>query len=249
MSGTNTTPTTASGTALSSLPVASAVSADDKVWGVVGGKAQLVGPKDFVAAGLPLDVVKTDDLDAALSNSALGKYTDQAAKNATAAELANASAQATEQRVTQQGQQIANIVVTVQPVAVTDAIVTAYLFGLPTTDKNLPGTCFNNAGIITVSAAGIGQPVLVVGGIRPSALNWWFNSLPDADPNAPGAWFANAGIPTLSAAGFPTSITAQGDLTDALWCEFIAGLAQPNGAIPTETTGLWLNNAGIATRN
>lgn len=249
MSGTNATGSMASGTPISSLPVTSAATQDDKILGIVGGKAQLVSPQALINAGLPENVVKTDDLEQALSESSLGKYADQAAKNAADAQLANASAQATERRVTQQGQQIANIVVTVQPVTVTDAIVTAYLFGLPTTDKKQPGTCFNNAGIITASAAGVGQPALVVGGIRASALNWWFNNLPAVDPKIPGAWFANAGVPTLSAAGFPSSITVQSDLTDALWCEFIAGLAQPNGAIPTETTGLWLNNAGIATRN
>ncbi|MCG4261397.1 hypothetical protein K6W36_12555 [Acetobacter senegalensis] len=249
MSGTNSTATTQSGVPISSLPAAQDVAANDGVFGVFGGEAKLADPKKLVAAGLPDDVVKTDDLNAALSDSSLGQYADQAAKDAADAKLANASAQATEQRVTQQGQQIANIVVTVQPIAITDADVTAYLFGLPTTDKNEIGTCWNNSGIITVSAAGIGQPALVVGGIRPAQMNWWFNNLPEIDPVTPGSWYDNAGIPTLSSAGLPTTITVQTQITDALWCEFIAGLAQPNGAIPTDTTGQWLNNSGVAVRN
>lgn len=92
MSGTNSTPTTPSGTALSSLPVASGVANTDKVWGIVDGKAQLVEPKDLVSAGLPEDVVKTSDLDKALSDSSLGEYTAQAAQHADTAQTGAAQA-------------------------------------------------------------------------------------------------------------------------------------------------------------
>ncbi|KGB24725.1 hypothetical protein AtDm6_1067 [Acetobacter tropicalis] len=78
---------------LSALPTASAVTPNDKVWGIVGGNAKLVQPKDLVAAGLPDDVVKTDDLDAALSSSALSQYTDQAVQHAADAKTGAAQSQ------------------------------------------------------------------------------------------------------------------------------------------------------------
>lgn len=85
MSGTNATDTTASGAPLSSLPAADAVAQTDGIFGVFANEAKLASPAAIVDAGMPDDVVRTDDLDNALSSSALGQYVAQAAQHADAA--------------------------------------------------------------------------------------------------------------------------------------------------------------------
>lgn len=82
MSGTNATDTTASGAPLSSLPTAESVQETDGVFGLFSGQAKFANPKNLVNAGMPSDVVRTDDLNTALSDTSLGKYTQQAGQSA-----------------------------------------------------------------------------------------------------------------------------------------------------------------------
>lgn len=116
MSGTNSTATTQSGTPISSLPEAQDVVATDGVLGVFGGKAQLAKPADIVDAGMPTDVVRTTDLNAALSGSALNQYVTQAATSAAASdasadrsETAAGASAASSALAAQTGAQVATI--------------------------------------------------------------------------------------------------------------------------------------------
>ncbi|MFS8367757.1 hypothetical protein ACJRO0_09730 [Acetobacter oryzifermentans] len=116
MSGTNSTATTQSGMPISSLPEAQDVAATDGVLGVFGGKAQIAKPADIVNAGMPTDVVKTDDLNAALSGSALSQYVTQAATHAASSETsanqsqtASAAASTSAAQAAQTGVQVATI--------------------------------------------------------------------------------------------------------------------------------------------
>ncbi|MFT8482724.1 MAG: SGNH/GDSL hydrolase family protein [Gluconobacter cerinus] len=88
MSGSTTTGASG-GQSLSALGVAKSILPTDKVTGLFGGDVLNGAVADLVAAGLPDTVVHTDDLNMALSSTALGQYT---AQSAASAELAQTGA-------------------------------------------------------------------------------------------------------------------------------------------------------------
>ncbi|MBS1014502.1 hypothetical protein [Acetobacter persici] len=116
MSGTNATDTTASGAPLSSLPAADVVAQTDGIFGVFAGEAKLATPSGIVEAGMPDDVVRTKDMDDALSSSALGQYVAQAGQHAADAgagadrsQVAAAASSASAAQAAQAGVQVATI--------------------------------------------------------------------------------------------------------------------------------------------
>ncbi|MFT9382042.1 hypothetical protein [Gluconobacter sp.] len=138
-----------------------------------------------------------------------------------------------------------------QPLTLNDEMMSAYYAARPTTDPDVAGTVFANAGILTISSAGPGTPTPVLGGLTTPAANVWLDGLPSADPLIAGRWFDNAGVPTLSSAG-PGDVSGYAGpvMTDQLWCLWVLGhpVAVPDDGIPGNLSKFWLQSAGIALR-
>lgn len=190
--------------------------------------------------------------------SILGSNIISAANIGTATQEANLSALAATaqyQKVVTVASQVASVLnafQAVQPISVTDAVLSHYYSQLPRTDPGAPGSVWGNAGVLTVSSAGVGVSGLNSGGLNVADLNRWLDALPLSDPVTPGHWFNNSGIPTLSSAGVGNVADFSGPvLTDALWCQWVASLPRivPVHGMPDNPVNFWLNTAGIAVRN
>lgn len=141
-----------------------------------------------------------------------------------------------------------------QPVAaftVTDAVMTEYYSTLPDEDSGTAGTAYANAGIVTVSYAGVGNPSPSVGGIKNSAMSIWFDGLPTTDSGTAGTWFNNSGVPTLSSAGVGVISSYTGErILDADWCFWVAGLPTVLEGVSLNSlfSNFWVQSAGVALR-
>lgn len=134
--------------------------------------------------------------------------------------------------------------------AITDSMWCAMAALLPTTDSNIPGKFFNNAGIITCSSAGLSFTLNIKRKIFIPAIDAWFSTLPLSDLNIAGTCWNNNGIPTISAAGLGDTSSYSGIVIDEASLNFFL-LSLPrfkSGYVETGLTNLWINNSGIAMR-
>ena len=148
---------------------------------------------------------------------------------------------------------LSEVVYTLLPPALplSDAMLSAYYATRPTSDPVTAGAVWANAGILTISSAGAGNPTPVLGGIAGAAANVWLDGLPTSDPMKAGSWFNNSGAPTLSAAGAGDVSTYSGPLlNDQLWC--LWALSMPivvdDDGPPGNLSKFWMRSAGIIFR-
>ncbi|MFT9025901.1 hypothetical protein [Acetobacter indonesiensis] len=230
MSGTNTTPTTPSGMALSSVAQADTIKTLGLLFGIIDGNAQMID------VGLLGQII--------IQNADIGAQV-------TAAQLANEAAQQALSDTQDLAAQIVQIKRSMVPLNVTPAMWCASMAMLPLSDSGIAGTSWNNSGVRTLSSAGAGAPDLVGGGLTNAGMNLFLDPLPVTDQLTAGTVWNNAGIPTVSRAGLGATSSYEGPLiSDAVFALWMLGLplAVSESGLPANISKLWINNAGTPVR-